>query len=501
MQRKLDGLKHDNLTPIFRSNKYGERMLKSLSEWYFKLFDDRLKELPYGLQTVEKKFAERIPNPKSIFVADKYREECETLGQSSGPGQRETLAAAMQIRKNLFKADLSSGLVEFKLPSSVANKSSGAPDFMAKKAWFADPSKKQFLANLWKTIRRRIQMAWEMVYASFSGCRTQQAKKWKPPKEIEPKVRVINMVPAEIFYIEFRLVRGVIDNATRLFNIGKLFPIYVYYADMKVTAEAFGKEVSRAKSVTVLDMRAFDHFVRDYEQEADYRCFTEAGPVQDFMVKYANTAELIHPWGVLQRKEGRLSGLVSTNIFNGIDNVCDVYQAAQKCGMASWISAIFVNGDDIIVLWNTVVTEKEIVRLSKHMARFCETDKCWYSTSDAFYCKRYWWESKHASAIAKAINSIAFTERDSTIVKAGKEYTWFATAQIVKDVGSDHPWWEEFRKQVASLQKYHYADLDPKRLKQAAVAYYEGHKTTGDEPMPSEQELVSSIEQAESILG
>jgi hypothetical protein len=256
-------------------------MLKDLSKWYYERYDASLKELPPGLQTVEKKFAERIPNPKSIFIADKFREECETLGQSSGPGPRETLAAAMQIRKDLFNADLASNLVEFKLPSSVANKSSGAPDFMAKKDWFADSGKKQFLANLWKTIRRnKIDLALAMVYASFSGCRTQQAKKWKPPKEIEPKVRVINMVPAEIFFVEYRLVRGVIDNATRLFNIGKQFPIYVYYVDMKQTAEAFGKEASKSKSITVLDMRAFDHFVRDYEQEADYRVFTEAGPVQ-----------------------------------------------------------------------------------------------------------------------------------------------------------------------------------------------------------------------------
>jgi hypothetical protein len=344
-------------------------------------------------------------------------------------------------------------------------------------------------------------MALDMVYASFSGSRTQQSKVWKPPKQIEGKIRVINMVPAELFYIEYRIIRGCIDKAKELFNIGAKFPVYVYYVDMSETARQMGMHMKAGSSVTVLDTKAFDHYVRDYEQDADYLFAGGDNVFTQFLRRYANTAPLIHPWGILSRKEGRLSGLVSTNIFNCLDNVPDVYQAAEKAGLSKFILAIFVNGDDICIIWRTVITEKEIARIAKFMGRFCDVEKCWYSTKDAFYCKRYWWDGKHASAIAKAINSIAFTERDSSIIKAGKEYVWFATAQIVKDVGKDHPWHAEFQAKVSSLQKYKYEDLDKSRLTEAATKYFEDRKTTGDEDVPDKTRLNEAISEAREIIG
>jgi hypothetical protein len=496
MTRKLEAMRHDNRTPLYRSGPFGQRVLPILYSWFFDKLDSELRDLPIELGRVEQKNAERIKNPKSIYVAEQYKVECLTLGQTGNTDNDLDLVTAENLRRDTFEDRLFNvAPVKFQLDPEVAKKSSGPPDFVSKERWFVE--NRTLMTNIKHTIQRnRVPLALDMVYASFSGIRTQQAKLWKPPNKIEAKVRVINMVPAPVFCVEYELVKGLIAEMTVNTNIGRHIPIFTYYCDFPDSLKNFISLAKKSQSIVVLDFSGFDHSIQQNEQLADYNVFVCESPAREFMMQYATYAPLIHPWGLLQRTRGRLSGLVSTNAFNCMDNVCDMLQALRRSGLLSYLVGVMVNGDDIILFFSTSVTVGTINRVSRFSAHILSADKCGYAPHSAYYGKRYWDAELglQCSSIAKAINSMCFVERSSDIIKAGKEYTYLAVGEILLNVGVDHPWFESFRSIVRENQKYKSSDLDRARLKEAQLEYYGEKERAGQYQSSEPDKRLSDIE-------
>lgn len=308
-----------------------------------------------------------------------------------------------------------------------------------------------------------------------------------------------------MFWVQYQVCNGVIQHARDLFDIGTKIPIYVYYRPFDETAQAFAHYSSKARSIYVGDLKAYDHWVRRCEAEADYDTFCEDSPLTELAKAYSLRAPLIHPWGINFRKtgDGRLSGEVPTNMFGGIDNVSDHINALLIAGLPLPI-AVFVNGDDIILIFGETISEKDLAKLASLSYHVMEPDKSSIRTDGgAFYGKRAWWvesgKGRQARPIALGINSLAFTERDSSIVSAGKEYTYVATGNIVADVGKDHPYFDEFAKRVASLQKYHIGDMDKGRLIEAAKHYAANKWNNENESKDDAAEKF--VQQAAELLG
>jgi hypothetical protein len=345
------------------------------------------------------------------------------------------------------------------------SKSAGLPNFGTKESQLGYA--RQYANEVIKT-----NPVMSNVYCSFLGFRTQQS----PPEE--PKNRDIHMDSMGAWVLERESDSKVIPLMQEHWKWSDTYPTEPAFSPPQRWYELMVEHSPKVKTWVVMDASDYNKYV--YPEEVDY--YTNAtildyefAPLISDLAKYK---EVQTPDGYIERNGGTMSGDIRTSPQNSFTNVGENTNAITKRKLDRYVVIILVNGDDIIIGFETGFNKTDINALAEGRIRKFNPDKGFTSSTAAWFSKTYLDPSLGGPTkpIYLVGNSVIFKEKESDPATSGKEYALIAaTAQL--EYLEHHPSGTEVVKAYRSIDKYDNSILhgDNERAVSAARAYISRH--------------------------
>jgi hypothetical protein len=452
IRNKLEHLTRDNPNPVYRPPS--KAIFKVFIPAATKAINTRAKELPPHLLELELRYKARAHWQKSNYVWEALRKMLhafsDTLHYVEKPViSQEELATWVPVDR------LKTTTYGFTTEGSDLSKSAGLPKFGSKRDQLNGALQYAEVIKQSGTLKS--------MYPIFPGFRTQQS----PPDD--PKVRGINMIPISTWVLERECWPYVIARAKADWNKPEAA---VNYFPPEQTWKQFGDLAARGQTAVVLDATLYDTTVHANENEASAMYFIPDYEHRDLLVEYMNKAEILMPQGeMIERNGGKTSGGTDTNFTDSWTNIGDIVQSLGP--ILRYLVGYIVNGDDIILVFSTVVRKENISRLSRESRRNINPDKSDIKTDTAWFSKLYLDDrldgpTKPLFLIA---NSLSFKERESDPITSSKEYVAIASTSILAPL-EYHPFGDEFRSIYwKRCDKYHIQSFGRQELIPAMKRY------------------------------
>jgi hypothetical protein len=326
------------------------------------------------------------------------------------------------------------------------------------------------------------------AFAVLIGCRTQQSDPKGPPK-----TRGIWGDPISEWYREIRSFRSAIEETVQHCLDGD---ICYWYTDEDTLLEWLDHRDWTC--AVVLDSTQFDKDVSVWEQAMILTYLAPESPDLAHIIDHAVRSPVLLPdRTVLQRYGGMASGKVFTNIGDGSANVLDILWVLHKMGILKYVSGIVVNGDDVIILFTTMITESNLQKFEDNSTREINPDKCGIDPTGAVFGKKIYLCREGTPTWTRSVflllNRLMFTEHVADPAKGTHAYIAIATAAILEPL-KNYTWdgiGEKIAGLVKAVDKYPIEQLaGTDELKQAASLYAQEHAYKG---MESEEEFTNFL--------
>jgi hypothetical protein len=230
-----------------------------------------------------------------------------------------------------------------------------------------------------------------------------------------------------------------------------------------------------------VDSKQYDSTVEGSELAAAVQYFASGYEAAPLLAAYLAKADIVMPDGVVSRQGGMPSGSKLTNLGDGWTNVGKTLHAFSDIKLDKHIVCVLVNGDDITVGLDTLLSASNVESLAKHVSpRVVEAAKCKIQTS--LYNSKWWCDGKILTrSIFRALNSLMFKEREASALSVNAVYVAIARASIMLDI-EEHPLYEVLAKGVAKYEEVTLADaLDKDERANETLEYYiTTHDYVGD---------------------
>jgi hypothetical protein len=314
----------------------------------------------------------------------------------------------------------------------------------------------------------------DKCWSDVSGYRTQQSE---PGDE---KVRLVFMKPAHMWVMEGEALDDSIDQT--VIEAQKLSHRFqVFYFDARTgLKEWMNKYISEVTHWVYIDATSYDTAVQNLEISA---CWTLLAPQYEFrelLIQHTASADLITPGGIVHRNGGMSSGGKITNPGDGLTNLFDHLECLRQLRLLRYLECVLINGDDITFGFSTHITDENLRKWANISRRDVSPDKS-IKFDDALVNSKWWCDGSILTrSIFRAINSLAFAERESSALSANAVYVAIARHQILLDV-EEHPLFEVLAKELAKYEEYPLkeAQADP-RWAETLEYYFDTHDYMGN---------------------
>jgi hypothetical protein len=447
LRNVLSGLTHDNTAVVKRPGA------KEVLDQVFRAVrvDYRTRHIPTSLGKIDDAALEKVMQPRSIYKYSVFKQNILPFTQvKDEPCTYENLFE--EFKSDVCWRPSSDFVFNPTLPRNrrALRNAAGLPEG-GKKA-DALQGAIQYNNNIVKP-SNSIDKCW----ADVPGYRTQQSD------PDDPKVRLIFARSCHLWQME---AEALDDSITKTINesVSLNHRIQVFYFDARaLLKEWMNKYSDRVTHWVYLDAKNFDRDVQSKEIGACWTYLAPDYPWLDLMIECSAHGSIIMPEGIVNRNGGMPSGSKVTNMGDGISNVFDNLECLKVLRLDKYLECILVNGDDISFGFSTRITNDNMLKWANLTRRTVSPEKSILFDDALVNSKWYCNGSILTRSIFRAINSLAFKEREASALSANAVYVAIARHQILLDV-EEHPCYEVLAKELAKYEEYTLADAmeDPR---------------------------------------
>jgi hypothetical protein len=460
IKRYLEMLTHDNDDVIERP--IAARVRKEVVPAINKLF--RTTKLPSGLDSLEKKFEERIEWPRSIYKYKSLMEAAEafrggTYGKMYQSDMLEKFSHPFRS-SSAYRFD-----VTLERNKRALKKGNGPPNM---------GSKRDNLAEFTQYNEEKVKPnpILEVCYSSLMGVRTQQS-----PASGPYKVRSVWGVPGHIWQLYCEAVDSALTATQEA--IDPKMDIFVFYTEPSKFKEWYANIESNVTEFINNDATAYDTTVHGVETDYTLDLLCPDYEFIELLKEYEKKSSLMTPQGDVEREEGgKGSGMKTTSIGNSLTNGQDGNECYEAAKLDKYLEGFALNGDDRTDAVSTKLTTHNIEQIAKFSRRTLNTDK--FVVGD-FVWNSKWYIGQDRSGeiimtrpVYRLVNSTMFSERQKNAIYFSKEYTALALAQQLQDV-EEHPLGLDIAKLYRKIDKYHISEFSNDAMSEAVDAYLDEH--------------------------
>jgi hypothetical protein len=242
-----------------------------------------------------------------------------------------------------------------------------------------------------------------------------------------------------------------------------------------------------------IDATRFDQSVQSKEIGACWTYLAPDYPWKDLLAETVSRGTIVMPEGVVVRSGGMSSGSKITNMGDGIANVCDNLECLKILRLDRFVECILVNGDDISFGFSTRITDENLNKWANLSRRDVSPEKS-RKFDDALVNSKWYCNGNIITrSIFRAINSLAFKEREASALSANAIYVAVARHQILLDV-EEHPCYEVLARELAKYEEYTLGQaMDDPRWKETVEYFISTHDYMGNvDPDQFVQEMKKS---------
>jgi hypothetical protein len=473
----MSGLTHDNTSVVKRpgATEVLDQVFKAVRVAY------RTTHIPTNLAQIDDKFLERVMWPRSIYKYSVLKEQIDAFKIT-----RDEPCTWQDLLEEYKEDTCWVPATEYKLDLNLLRnkralkKAAGLPEG-GKKADALDGAI-QYNDSVVKP-SNSISKCW----ADVPGYRTQQSE------PSEPKVRLIFARCTHLWVLECEaLDDSITKTIEQAQTLSKRFQQFYFDARAQLK-EWMNKYSDRVTCWVYLDATRFDKDVQSSEISACWTYLAPQYPYLELLIEVGSHGEILMPEGVVARKGGMPSGSKVTNMGDSIANVFDNLEILKRMRLDKYLECLLVNGDDITLGFSTRITKSNLEKWANYSRRDVSSEKS-IMFDDALVNSKWYCDGTILTrSIFRAINSLAFKEREASALTANAIYVAIARHQILLDV-EEHPLYEVLAKNLAKYEEYTLGQaMDDPRWSETLEYYIGAHDYMGDlDPDQFVQEMKES---------
>jgi hypothetical protein len=182
---------------------------------------------------------------------------------------------------------------------------------------------------------------------------------------------------------------------------------------------------------------------------------------------------------IVERTAGMPDGKITTNLGGSMANMFDTDHTITSLKLDKFCKGWLINGDDIGMLFSTLITPKNLADMAKQTTRVLNPDKCVISNEGAWFSKVCYFEDYFCKPAMLVLNSTIFKEHESDPLTGTAAYMAVAIAQQVEWL-KDHPNGESIARMIKRCDKHPIETIPDDERKEAEQVYLAKHNWMED---------------------